>query len=964
MNVVQVRSVEENDELRVAAERAFAEGERLRLTGRSEALRQSIPHFEEALRLWQGLKDRAEEATTQEYLGWVYDRLGEKQKALAYYSQCSSYMERAGSFQAGGRTSEICAELHEELGDPEKAVESYLRAVYCWETARDYEKVIITRHRLCLLYRAGGETQKALECYEQALLYNITSHYMMQGQKQSALAYFKTTADYVRTHKNPRLEATTLNYIGRLCQLVDARELEPYYYDRSVPLWRALGETEQAAKTLEHIAIFYEIIANNPPKALEYRRLYYQEAQPLMRVAVDKDHEAYALFRIGELESQLGEPEAGLEHLAQALNLFRAMGNNQRMADVLHTIGYVNQKLGRNEEALKAYSEALPIDRELDWAVNVPVDLSALASLERERGNLTKARALIEEALDFRERLEDTTIISTVYDAFAYSQKDYELYIELLIELEEPAAALLASERSRARVLLKMLKLAQVNIRQGVPPKLIEEEKRLKELLAERERSLADLLSREHTAEEIVAAEADIENVLWSYNKLQVDIRFRSRQYTSFAKSTHLNVEEIQREALDSNTLLLEYTLGEKRSFLWAVTRDTIAAYELPPNAEIEAGVRDLYAQLSAQSTLWTPKSVETLARLSGMLLEPVAALLENKRLVIVGDGFLQYIPFGVLPEPSALPHIRKTGKVSPEMSLITGHEIVNLPSASTLVMLRRDRCRRQRAPQACVIIADPVFNKTDLRFKKGSVRAQSRPANEVMPGTTQQTGKHELDEAFVRIASEGGIMKAGRILRLVYSGREAVDLYNLTSEQGARLVVGFEANRTTVMRLDLSQFRIIHFATHGIMNGEHPELSGLVLSLIDEQGTPQNGFLRLYDIYNLNLAADIVVLSACHTALGKEIKGEGLFGLTRGFMYAGAERVVASLWAVDDEATAELMKMFYEKMLGREQLAPAAALREAQLAMQKRWPEPYFWAGFILQGDWESSSQNDAYLA
>src|SRR5207244_13170327 len=165
-----------------------------------------------------------------------------------------------------------------------------------------------------------------------------------------------------------------------------------------------------------------------------------------------------------------------------------------------------------------------------------------------------------------------------------------------------------------------------------------------------------------------------------------------------------------------------------------------------------------------------------------------------------------------------------------------------------------------------------------------------------------------------------------------------------------------FKASRATVMSPVLGQYRMVHFATHGLVDSKHPELSGLVLSLVDEQGRPQNGFLGLQDIYNLNLPAELVVLSACETGLGKSIQGEGLVGLTRGFMYAGATRVVASLWKIDDLATAELMKQFYQGMLGREHLSPAAALRAAQLAMLKKRNReaPYYWAAFSLLGEWK----------
>ena len=157
-----------------------------------------------------------------------------------------------------------------------------------------------------------------------------------------------------------------------------------------------------------------------------------------------------------------------------------------------------------------------------------------------------------------------------------------------------------------------------------------------------------------------------------------------------------------------------------------------------------------------------------------------------------------------------------------------------------------------------------------------------------------------------------------------------------------------------TATDAELGQYRVIHFATHGLLNSQHPELSGIVLSLVDGQGRPQNGFLRLHEIYNLRLPAELVVLSACQTGLGKEIRGEGLVGLTRGFMYAGAPRLVTSLWQVDDKATSELMKLFYRGMLGRK-LTAAAALRAAQVEMwrQKDWQSPYYWAAFALQGEW-----------
>jgi CHAT domain-containing protein len=199
------------------------------------------------------------------------------------------------------------------------------------------------------------------------------------------------------------------------------------------------------------------------------------------------------------------------------------------------------------------------------------------------------------------------------------------------------------------------------------------------------------------------------------------------------------------------------------------------------------------------------------------------------------------------------------------------------------------------------------------------------------------------------------GLDPFGKIGRLDFSRQEATAILQATRAKSSLTALDFKASRETATSPALAKYRIIHFATHGVLDLEHPELSGIILSLVDEKGRPQDGYLRLHEIYNLNLPAELVVLSACQTGVGKQVKGEGLIALTRGFMYAGAARVVASLWKVDDEATAELMAEFYKQMFTNN-LSAAAALRAAQVKMsqKKPWQSPYYWAGFVLQGEWK----------
>jgi CHAT domain-containing protein len=367
----------------------------------------------------------------------------------------------------------------------------------------------------------------------------------------------------------------------------------------------------------------------------------------------------------------------------------------------------------------------------------------------------------------------------------------------------------------------------------------------------------------------------------------------------------------------------------------------------------LEAAARQAYEQMSTSHVAGEGMQGATLA-LSRMVLGPVAAELAKKRLVVVAEGALQYIPFAALPTPA------QAG-----VPLVAEHEIVSLPSASTVALLRRENEGRKPAPKLAIVLADPVFSRNDPRVEQSAVAVASKTprggASDLKAmdlkalarkdPAPETSGPDDLERS-ARSAKESGLPTFDRLRA---SRREADTIVELAGKGNAVEELDFDSSRETATSEALGQYRIIHIATHGLLNSRNPELSGLVFSLVDRQGKPQNGFLEAQEIYNLKLGADLVVLSACQTALGKEIRGEGLVGLTRGFMYAGVPRVVASLWKVPDQATTELMQKFYRGVL-QQGLQPAAALRAAQVSMWKesRRSAPYYWAGFTLQGEWK----------
>jgi CHAT domain-containing protein len=530
--------------------------------------------------------------------------------------------------------------------------------------------------------------------------------------------------------------------------------------------------------------------------------------------------------------------------------------------------------------------------------------------------------------------------------------------------------ALQASEQSRARGLVELLVEAKAEVRRGADPALLDRVQSLRRSLnhsAERQGRLI----KASRINEARAIDAEIRRITNEYYDLEAEIKAKTPGYAALTQTQPLTIREIQQQVIDPDVLLLEYSLGNERSYVWAVTKDSVQTFELPRRAQIETAARRLYdiltrpSQPEAQAKLGDveesirlkTESQAAAMSLSRLVLSPVAPLLGQKRLAIVSEGMLQYIPFGVLPVV-----VDKTPAASQESPpLIATNAVISLPSASTLGVIRRQLAGRKPAPKTLAVLADPVFETDDERFhltrKANAAKSDTQPTGTAdRPRLRDQPADKTLVQPpeYEAIREVGLRVEGGKIERLGFSYREAESLLAQVPKEQSRRALGFDASRDTAVSPELSNYRIVHFATHGVFNSTHPELSGILLSRFDANGNRKEGFLRLHDIYNLTMPAELVVLSGCQTALGKDVKGEGLVGLTRGFMYAGAARVVASLWKVDDRATAELMQKFYRGML-QDGLPPAAALRAAQLELwkSKRWDHPFYWGAFVLQGEW-----------
>ncbi len=701
------------------------------------------------------------------------------------------------------------------------------------------------------------------------------------------------------------------------------------YSRQALAIQRQISDKRGEAVALGNLSSIYTYMGDSA-QALDL----YREALPLLRQAGERASEADLLGVAGSILLRRGEAKAALPYYERALDLSRQVEDRRREAVAMVDLGPVYMALGEPEKASESLDRGLAQLAGVGDRVQQSRALYYLARLESGRQEWDRARAHLGDALHIDEQIRAAVIGPELRSSyFATVADQYELLIDVLMHLHRlhpdqglDIQAFETSERARARSLLDLLSQQRAGLRQGIDPALLERERILTALLHAKTERQMEFLSASAKNPRAAVIEADIRRLTTEYQELEAKILSSSPLYAEFAQPQPLPLRELQQKFLDRDTLLLEYAAGEERSFVWAVTPATFRSFELPKRSVMEGFARRASAGIASTDPGAARDAASALQELSRAFLDPVAAQLGTKRLLIVTQGALQYVPFAALPSPSSTP---------PE-PLVVRHEIVSLPSASTIAFVRRELTGRPRPSKVLAVLADPVFSAGDPRAPAAGQATPPRPA-----AAAESSGSAS---GFDRAVFE----------RLPSTRKEGMAILGLVPPGDSLSALDFDASRATALSGALSRYRFVHIASHGLLNTLHPELSGLVLSLVDRAGRAQNGFLQTTDVYNLKLNSDLVVLSACRTALGKEVRGEGLVGLTRAFMYAGSPRVVASLWTVPDVSTAELMTRFYKGMLAN-RLPPAAALRQAQISIwrEPRWARPYYWAAFILQGEW-----------
>ncbi|MET0623165.1 MAG: CHAT domain-containing protein [Pyrinomonadaceae bacterium] len=959
------------------AERLVNEADELSRQGTPQSAEAATDKYKEAVSIFNSIKNVPGEVLALINMGLNYRRSGDKQKTLETYSRAIT-VARAGGDRRGEAHAlyNLGAYYSMQPDGAHKALDYAKQSVTLFIAGKDIQETFDALMAIGQLHEAMNEERQAIDYFTEVLPrltgagdrlgeaiahYQLAVNYRMLAEYEMAFDHSLQARSLFRDAGHRLGEIYSLNLVGQLYGTLGEHDTATGYLTQALSISREHGIRGGEGVALGSLGLL-SAVSGNPEKALDY----HLQSLPLAKGVDDRVGVCANLLYIGDAYSLMNNSEKALDYYTQALTAARAIQHRGFEAKALIGIGVTHFKSKKWREAREQYDQALSLSHEIGDEGSKISAQNLLAYVERDGGNYQQALKLVEASLQLNEDSRGRIFNQDLRTTYSSNrQTEYGFYIDLLMRLhkQSPSAgydakAFEANERRQSRTLVELLAAAKVDVRRDVDPRLLESERTLRRQINAKAAQL-QVPGGQRTEAEVKSLNGEIATLNTELQRVEGLIARSSPRYAKLTRPRALTLREVQTQVLDPETLLLEYSLGDDVSYLWAVTPTSVKSYELPARKELEKLAREFYSTLASHSPqtsggaqkkrdirgdLQKQSIARVAGQLSRILLGPVAPLLGNKRLLVVADGSLLYVPFAALPIPTG------SSGVAAAAPLITEHEIINSPSSSTLALLRSEASSRRPATKTLAVLADPVFERSDERLKpSGGSNATGQVG--ACAGTDRRFG-----QVVGAAAKQAGVLRDGQCIeRLPGTRREAEEIVRLVAPGQAHLSLGFAANRATATSSELRDYRYVHFATHGFLSNERPaELSGIVLSLFDEKGVPQDGFLRVRDIYTLKLAADVVVLSACETGLGKELGGEGLIGLTRGFMYAGAPRVVAGMWNVDDGETAELMTRFYRGMLV-DKLRPSKALQVAQVSMlkEKQFAPSFNWAAFIMQGEW-----------
>jgi CHAT domain-containing protein len=882
------------------------------------SIKKSKSYFSEALRLAEKTNQPSARAEALFSAGEFYFYQKKLTEALGLFEQSLEQWQKAGDPEGEAKCLLEIGYALIEQNEFDQVFEKFERSLKKWRETNNRRGQALAYTALGLAYNMTDRKQEALKFYnravqifpgkidyfDKAVLFNgIGSIYEDYGQWDISLDYRKKAFEAYQKANHRFGQLATLPSLITLCFLIEDADAALQFSRAAETLSTELNAPYYLAKVQKNLGDHY-LKTNAPQKSL----IYFQQSLDFFKTNDFKREIALVSSGLGQIHASQNQNPVARKYFLNALELNRKVKDGFAEADTLFRLARLDFSENKKEAALESAQKAVEITELLYSDI-------------------------------FNSKLK-STYLSNAFDR-------YELYINVLMKThgQNPednyaVLALQTAEKSRARSMLENLSLSEADFIKDADAETVGREKEIRFLLNAKADDLTDLLNQNAEKSETGKLGKEISELQSELEEIKAKLKENSPLYSAIKNPAPFDVGEFQKNVLDDDSLLLEFSFGKEESYLWLIGKNEFGSYVLPPRGQIESKIQILRELLASREKL-KDESIEDYQtrvkkadedyskiakELSRELFGQVAGKFGNKRLIIVPDGKLGYFPVSALPLPDS----------EKDEPILLSNEVVYEPSASTLSILAKNNKQINPASKSLLIFSDPVFSAEDSRLS---------PENKTDLNVQNETG-----EKFRFVES------LNSLVRLDASKTEADSIIEILGNTNADNFSGFSANRDRLLETNAADYKILHFATHGLIDESRPELSGIILSRFDENGQQLDEFFRLHDIYGMNLKSDLVVLSACNTGIGKQVRGEGLMSLNNAFLSVGAKSVMSSLWKVEDGATLELMKNFYEAM-ANERLSPSKALQKAQIKMQKsnRYNSPFYWAAFTVQGDYKN---------
>jgi CHAT domain-containing protein/Tfp pilus assembly protein PilF len=920
---------------KVVADSLYALGTSIR--GKSENREEAIGYYKNALGLYESIGDERGEAEILGGLGLIYTFPPvDYPVAVPYYKQALIKRIKVDDRVLTGNTLNSLGSIYYEYFKDYPVALSYLeKAVNIRTEIGDSVSLARTIHVKAAVHDHLGEKDQAIENYKLSYILNSKvndkarmAEALMNlgticndlGRYTQALDYLKDALQLSLELDNPKSIIDAHNQSGFVLTKLGDYDQALTHLNEALAIANGQNDESELAGIYNNLGILYQD-AGRPDKAIEF----YKNAIKIYEEKGDKESALAPLNNIGTIYFESKEYARAEEYHARGLIFSRDTHSGELEAYCLLNLANDQDMQGKLDEALANYQEAMKLafvlnNPDLSWMI-----YAGMAENYEARGDFEKVVAYNDTALKIIENLRNTIQNNEQKASYMAAERNaFEDVINLLCLLYEkdPAkgfdtVSFQYAENSKSRAFLDLLAESAARVSEGSDTILMKQQAELQSALTRDLKLLKqESLKEKPDSMQIASLRNSIKRAEAELGNLKIDLRKSNPRYADLKYPVPVSIKQAEALCPDKNTVLLEYSVGDSSSCLWVITSHGHRLVRLPGRKVLKDQVESLRFALMDPSGSNKEFIIKSGSALYTELVRPAEPFLTKKsKIIIVPDDILNYLPFEVLLT-SEIPE-SKTVKYSDIPFLIKKYPVSYVQSSSVLHTLLSEQSQGKahtNGEKELIAFGDPDFK------------------NQSAPGVGADVG----------------------ITRLEFSGKEVEGIASLFGKGMADTYLREKATEENFKHNKaLKDYSFVHFATHGIVDEKNPDRSCLVLA--KNEGSGEDGLLSVPEIFNLKLGADLVVLSACRTGLGKLVRGEGMIGLTRAFMYAGSPSVAVSLWSVSDISTARLMTEFYKNMI-KEDLIKTDALREAQLTLLKdeKYAHPFYWAPFILFGDWK----------